>query len=150
MAAGNFLVYGAGLEAIADGTIDLDTDSFRAVLVTSSYTPNQNTDDTWSDVSANEVSGTGYTANGVSASITLSRSNLVVTADTADVSWSSSTITAKYLLIVHDADGNGSLATTDRLLAYVDLDTGGGSVSTTNGTFTVTINASGLFTLTAS
>lgn len=150
MAAGNWLMYGAGLEGVLDGTLDLDSDSYRAVLLTSSYAPNQSTDDTWSDISANEVSGTGYTAGGLASTITLSRSGLAVTLDTSDLSWASSTITAKYAVIVHDADGNGTLAGTDRLLMYVDLDSGGGSISTTNGTFAITINASGLYTVTAS
>lgn len=149
-AAGNFLLYGNALEKIADGTIDLDTDSWRVVLLTSSYTPSQSTHATWADASAAEASGTGYTAGGEAATLTLSRSGLAVTIDTADVSWTSSTITAKYAAIVRDADGNGSIASTDLLLFYVDLDTGGGSISTTNGTFAITINASGLYVLTAS
>lgn len=149
MPAGSWKVYGAALEAINKGTIDLDTNTFRMVLCTSSYTPNQSTHSTWADASAAEVSGTGYTASGKLLTATVTRSSLVVTFDCDDQSWTTSTITAKYAIIVKDADANGTIASTDALVAYVDLETGGGSVSTTAGTFQITINASGVFTATA-
>lgn len=43
---------------------DLISDDLRMALVTSSYTPDADGHDFWNDVSANEASGTGYTANG--------------------------------------------------------------------------------------
>lgn len=150
MAAGNFLAYGAALEGIFSGTIDVHNDTFRMVLLTSSYTPNQSTHSTFADISAAEVSGTGYTAGGEACDLVVSRSGLVVTVDGADGIWPTSTITAKYAAIVRDADANGALASTDLLVSYCDLDTGGGSLSTTNGTFTVTIDALGVLTVTAS
>lgn len=150
MAAGAWKVFGHALEKYHDGTIDLDTDLFRLVLVTSSWTPNQSTDDAWSDMSANEASGTGYTANGKALTQTLSRSGLVVTFDFDDQSWTSSTVTAKYAVVVRDADGNGALAAADIPLCYSDLDTGGGSLSSTSGPFSVTVHADGAFTATAS
>lgn len=150
MPAGSWKVYGAALEAINKGTLDLDSNTFRMVLVTSSHTPNQSTHSTFADISANEATGTGYTSSGKLLACTVTRSGLVVTFDCDDQSWTTSTITAKYAMIVRDADANGTLASTDSLLAFVDLETGGGSVSTTSGTFQITINASGVFTMTAS
>lgn len=155
MPAGNWLVYGAAVEGMAEGLIDLDTHAFRMVLCTSSYTPNQSTHATWADASAAEVAnGNGYATHGQALTYVgggpTSRSGLVLTFNCDDVSWPTSTITAKYAVIVRDADSNGALASTDPLLCYVDLETGGGSLSTTNGTLTVTINASGVFTITAS
>ena len=150
MAAGNFILYSNALEGISDGTIDLDSDTFRMVLVTSSYTPAQNTDAAWSTISTNEVAnGSGYTTHGKALTTGVTRSSNVVTFDVDDQTWSSSSITAKYAVIVKDADANGSLAAGDVPLAYVDLDSGGGSLSSTNADFTVTINASGVFTITA-
>lgn len=151
MAAGNWLVYGAAAEGMADGTIDLDTDTFRMILVTSTHTPNQSTHSTYADVSANEVAATGnYATYGKLLTCTWVRSGLVVTFDCDDQSWTSSTITAKYAVIVKDGDANGTLVAGDLLLCYCDLETGGGSISTTNGTLSITINASGVFTSTAS
>lgn len=151
MPAGNWLVYGPALELLLEGGLDLDTNTWRMVLVTASYTPDQSTHAAWSSISANEVAnGNGYATHGKLLSATSNRSGLVVTFDVDDQSWTSSTITAKYAVVVRDADADGSLAAGDIPLCYVDLETGGGSVSTTNGTFAVNINASGVFTVTAS
>lgn len=147
MAAGNVIPYTIGLQGINRGLIDLDTDTIVCVLLTSSYTPNRTAHDTWSDVSANEISGTGYTAGGVElANKAVTHSTGTVTFDADDVSWSSATFTAKYAVLVKRAAG--SLDPGDLLLAYVDLDTGGGSVSVTASTFTVAWNATGILTVT--
>lgn len=149
MPAAAFKVYGSAAEKIAKNTLDLDTHTFRMVLLTSSYTPNQSTHATWADLSAAEATGTGYTSSGKLLTCTVVRSALVVTFDCDDQSWTASTITAKYAAIVRDADANGTLASTDDVLCYCDLETGG-SLSSTASAFTVTINAAGVFTLTAS
>jgi len=150
MAADAWKVYGEAVEAIAEGGIDLDTDNFRMALVTAGYTPNQSTHSTWSSVSANETSGTNYTAGGKPITVASSaNSGLVYTWDIDDVSWPSSTVTAKYAVIVRSANGT-DLQSTDLLVCYSDLENSGGSLSTTNGTFAVSINESGVFTITAS
>ena len=150
MSASNWFLFGPAVEAIADGTIDLDNDTFRIALVTSSWTPDQSADDTWSDLSANEVAnGNGYATHGKVLTQGVSRSGLVVTFDGDDQSWTSSTITAKYAVLVRDANADGSLAGTDLVIAYCDLNSGGGSVSTTAGTLSLAMNASGMFTATA-
>ena len=148
MPAGTFTVYGAAIEGIAKGNIDLDGSTFVAVLVGAGYTPANDTHSTWADVSANELStGNGYTAGGVAlSSVTVNRSGATVTFDAADISWTSSTLTAKYVVVVRRA--GASLASGDLLLGYAELETGGaGTVSTTNGTLAVNWNASGLFTI---
>lgn len=145
MPAGAFTLYGAAIEGIAKGNIDLDGSTFVAVLVGSGYTPGTDTHSTWADVSAQEISGTGYTAGGVALSgVTVTRSGATVTFDAADISWTSSTLTAKYVVVVKRA--STSLASGDLLLGYAELESGG-TVSTTNGTLTVNWNASGLFTI---
>ena len=149
MAAGAWKVYGSAAEKVAKGTLDLDNAAFRMVLVGSGYTPNQNTHGTWADASANETSGTGYTANGKLITQTVTRSNLVTTFDCDDQSWPGSTYTTKWALIVRDANADGTLASTDDLLAYCELEAGG-TVSPSAAALTITMNASGLFTITAS
>ncbi|WP_420325455.1 hypothetical protein [Mameliella sp.] len=149
MAANPFAMYGAAYEAVWDGTVDLSNDSFRMVLVGTGYTPNQSADDAWSDISANEISGTGYTTNGKPVTLTVSRSGLAVTVDCDDQSWTGSTLSnVAYAVIVRDADANGALAGTDIPMWFCELEDGG-SLSTTNGPLTVTINASGLYVATA-
>ena len=149
MPAGAWKVYGTAVEKIGRNTLDLDAGQYRMVLLTSAYTPNQNTHSTFADISAAQVTGTGYTANGKLITQAVSRSSLVTTFDCDDQSWTSSTITAKYAAIVRDVNSDGTIASTDDLLCYCDLETGGGSLSTTAAAFTVTINASGVFALTA-
>lgn len=111
----------------------------KVMLCTSSYTPSQTNHTVKTDVT-NEVSGTGYTAGGAYlTSPTYTRSSGVTTFDAADTSWASSTITARYAVIYDDAAAN------DPLIAYVDF---GADVSSTNGTFQLTWDASGIFTAT--
>ena len=153
MAAGPWIIYGLAKEAMLEGVIgplnQSGTPRFRIALVTSSYTPSVNADDTWSDVSTNEVAnGNGYVTHGQLLAMTCTHAAGTVTVDsTTDGSWTTSTITAKYAVVVQDADANGALAAGDRLVGYCDLNDGGGSVSTTNGTFAVNFHASGMFTL---
>lgn len=143
MPANPFFLFPSFRDQLLQGVIDLDTDAFRGVLL-NGYTPSQTVHDTFSDLSATEISGTGYTANGELMTITLSRSGLVTTWDAADLSWPGSTITADHLAIVRDGDGNGVLAAGDFLVAACELENGG-SVSTTSGTLAITINASGFY-----
>ena len=55
------------LKQFNGNAIDLDTDTIKVMIVTSSYTPSQS-HDFINDASANEVSGTGYTAGGYTVS----------------------------------------------------------------------------------
>jgi hypothetical protein len=89
---------------------------------------------------SNQVSGTGYTAGGNTlTSTTLVAATGLMTFDAADASWSSSTITNAEGAIIY-ADG---LTNKDVVLA-VDF---GAPYSTSNGTFAITWNASGIFTV---
>ena len=127
------LIYNSAIDDMARGAIDADTDSFKAMLVTSSYTPNKDTDLKRSAVT-NEVSGTGYTAGGVASVCTVTKdtANDKVTLSFAAVSWASSTITAR-ALVIYKSRGGASSA--DELVCYVDF---GSDVSSTGGTFSVT------------
>ena len=144
MPAGSWIVFNRAKLKLANGSLDLDTNPFRMVLTTSSQALDAtfvgtSTDCRYSDLTA-EVVGTGYTATGKLLTATWTQSTGTITFDVDDQAWTSSTITAKYAVIYADN-------TNDDLLCFVDLETGGGSVSTTAGTLTVTINASGVFTL---
>ena len=126
------LIYNSAIDDMARGAIDYDTDSFKALLVTSAYTPNKDTDLKRSAVT-NEVSGTGYTAGGVASVCTVTKdtANDKVTLSFAAVSWASSTITAR-ALVIYKSRGGASSA--DNLVAYNDF---GSDVSSTAGTFSV-------------
>lgn len=111
----------------------------RVALLDGNHTPATNTNSTWSDISANEVSGTGYTAGGAEIpNISCTHGGAgTTTFDGDNVVWSSSTITASYAA-VYDA-------TTGNLLTLVDFE---GSQSSDNGDFTIEWDSSGIFTVT--
>ena len=129
------LIYNSCLNDMATGAIDFDTNSFKIELVTSSYTPNKDTHTKRSDVT-NEISGTGYTAGGVSTAVTVTNdtANDRIDINFADVSWSSATLTAA-AAVIYKTTGTSS---TDNLVAYLDF---GGNVTSTNGTFTLDITS---------
>lgn len=118
--------------------LDLDNDTLKIMLVTDLYTPDFGTHDFKADVT-NEVSGTGYTAGGETlTSVTLTQSAGTITFDAADVTWASSTITARAAVIYDDTIVN------DPLICYIDF---GSNQSSSSGDFQIAFNASGIFTL---
>ncbi len=146
MAAGAWKMYGNALEQVLGGTIDWDSDSFRMVLLTSSHTPDL-THTAYSSLSSAEVAdGNGYSTHGAAITATQSRAGQAITLDCDDQTWPGSTFSVKYAAIVRDGDGNGSLAAGDTPIMYCDLDTGGGSLSPSNGPLSVTV--AGLYTIT--
>jgi hypothetical protein len=101
-ATGNF--YGQALAKALNKEIDFDTDSIKAMLTTSTYTPNLATHAYKSDVT-NEVTGTGYTATGnVLTAVTLT----YVAANSWGVSRANTTAYAAGD-VVRPATGNGFL-----------------------------------------
>lgn len=130
------LNFNSCLNDLARGAIDFDTDSFKVMLVTASYTPDKDAHSKRADVT-NEVSGTGYTAGGAAVTATVTQDN---TNDRLDVafsnpSWASATITARAAVIYKS---RGGAASADELVAYVDF---GGNITSTSGTFAVSFTA---------
>lgn len=128
------IIYNSMLHDISTGSIDFDTDTFKCMLVTSSYTPSKSHSKR-SDIT-NEVTGTGYTTGGNVATAAVALINN--TSNLQDISWSitswtSSTITARGA-VVYKARGGASSA--DELVGYLDFVT---DQSSSGGTFTVTV-----------
>lgn len=123
--------------------LDLDLQTHKIAMFTNSVTsPNFTTDTAYgvAPYDANEVSGTGYSAGGTAVTTTtFTGASGTCTFDAADTSWSSSTITnARGGLIYADAlAGNQAIC----LINF------GADYSTNNGTFLITYNASGIFTI---
>ena len=107
-------------EKILNGNApDLDTDTIKVALCTSSYTPSIDNHDYFNDIT-NEVVATGYTAGGAtlaSKAVVQDNTNDKATFDAADVTWATSTITARYA-IIYKSTGTAS---TSQLIAYVDF-----------------------------
>ena len=134
-------LYDLAFTSLANKEIDWGTDTIKVMLTTSSYTPNQATHQYKSSVT-NEVSGTGYTAGGATlGSKTEAISAHVKTFDAADTSWTTSTITARYA-VVYDSTGTDA---TSPLICYIDF---GADVVSTAGTFSITWDSAGIFSIT--
>lgn len=129
------LIYNSCIDDTCEGRVDFDTDTFKMMLVTSTYTAAK-THAFRSDVT-NEVTGVGYTAGGNAAAATVTKDNVNNRVDItfAITSWTSSTITAR-AGVIYKSRGGASSA--DELVGYVDF---GSDVSSTSGTFSVTITS---------
>lgn len=128
-----------GIRGIVTGAIDLDTDSFKMLLVSSVLTETEKDAFDFRNDIINEVTGTGYTAGGNAVTLTVAavdgpNNDVEITASA--VSWPTSTITALGA-VIYKARGGASSA--DDVLCFLDF---GGSVASTNGTFTVTPSGS--------
>jgi hypothetical protein len=129
------LVYNSCIDFVCKGSIDFDTDTFKMMLVTDAYTPSKS-HDFRNDVT-DEVTGTGYTAGGNAATPTVTKDNANNRVDVSWVitSWTSSTITARAGVIYKS---RGGVSSADELVGYVDF---GSDISSTSGTFSVTITS---------
>lgn len=127
---------------LANGVLDLDTDTLKVAAATNTYTINQDTHDFFDDLT-NEVTGTNYTAGGATlGSVTLTRSTTTVTFDAADTVWSqhATGFTTARKFPIYKSTGT---AATSRLFSVVTAD---GDVGNVTGDLTISWNASGIAT----
>lgn len=139
-------LFGLTLEKQFIDTVGLSLESETAMscaLLLDAATPAFDTHDFWSDLEANEASGTGYTAGGetmTATEVTLSGGTL--TYDAADVSWASSTISNAMAGVGYF--DRGGATTADELMFLSDFVT---AASSSGGTFTIQWDAAGIFTI---
>jgi hypothetical protein len=151
MAAGAVQLYDSTAKALMGGG-DLTTATVKLALVASSYTPNQDTDDAWADVSAGEIAGAnGYTTGGYTLqSPTLNEIAKGFNFDSADPTWTASggSIAAwRYGVLYISGTVEG---VTNPLLGYFLGDSAPADVpaTTTGNTLTVTAPTGGWFDIT--
>lgn len=128
------VIYNACIFNLAKGSIDFDTDTFKAMLVTSTYAPDVDAHDYRNDVT-NEVAGTGYTAGGAASAVTVTQDNANnrVAISFANITWATATIAGARGAVIYKARGGASSA--DELVAYVDF---GADKSSSGGDFVAT------------
>lgn len=139
-------VYGNALVHITDADLDWTADTIKVALSTSGEVPDQDNDDFFNDVS-NEVSGTGYTADGAtlgSPTRTYTGGTNTLSLDAADTAWTTATFTARNAHVYKD---RGGATSADELLSYVDF---GGDETVSSGTFTIQWHADGVIKIVAS
>jgi hypothetical protein len=147
-AAGQWKMYESAKLAWANGTIDFDSHSFKINLYLSTSNANTLTAATitqLSDITNQVATNFGYTQNTKAVTITTANSSGTITIDeTTNPVWTASggSITARFAVIYDDSHAN------DMPIAVCLLDTAPADVTATDGnTFTITMNASGILTL---
>jgi hypothetical protein len=139
-------IYDVFKEDLMDASVNLafGQDALRVALMTTGHTASTTpadfqTDAVWADVSADEIAGTGYTANGeLLANQSVAVATGVATFDGDDTTWVVATFSA-YHAVIYDATNANSL------ICSIDF---GGIQSVAGGTFTIEWNSSGIISLT--
>lgn len=127
------LIFNSCLDDQARALIDFASDDFKCALVTSAYVPNKDTHTKRSDIT-NEVVGSGYSAGGEPATVTVTKDTVNDRIDIAlgAISIPVSTITARGAVYYKSRGGAANL---DELVAYIDF---GSNIVSTNGMFSLT------------
>lgn len=135
------LIYNSFKEYMADGTLDLDNDSFAITLHTSSYSPSA-THSLYSDLTNELSTSGGYTSGGAAlTSVTWVKSGGTVTFDADNPSWgTSATFSGVRYAVIRD-----TTAANEPLVCLFDF---ASDQAVSSGTFQITFNASGILTLT--
>lgn len=132
------IVYNSFWDDMARNLINAGSDSFKCMLTNATY--DAIADETKKDthlkrsaVTANEITGTGYTAAGTAATVTVTKdtANNRVDISLGAVSWASATITARGAVYYK---ARGGADTADELVAYIDF---AALITSTNGTFSL-------------
>lgn len=151
MAAGKWKLYEKAKLHLADGTFDMDNASLGLTMALFLSTSNANTlsgSEVIADLTNQHANANGYTTGGIAlTSEVWTNSGGTITFDCDDVVWTASggSIVARFAVIYCNATVNSIVKP---ILCVCLLDTTPGDVTATTGnTLTITINASGVFTL---
>lgn len=149
--------YNSFKKDILTGSISLSSDCanglIKIILVSASYTPDIDAHQRYTSVSAHEISfahpafaqGYNSTGHGVSGgTFTQDDGDNEGVWDSPDISWASSTITARYAVLVK-VRNLGLDKQNDNLIAYFDF---GSDKSSSSGTFTLQFDTEGILNIT--
>lgn len=131
-------------QKLMQGTFDHVNDTTKLMLLDSNHSTDIDAQVFIDDVSANEVSGTGYTAGGqtiANPAVTVDDTDDEGVFDGDDVTWSNSTITAQFGAIYKDT----GTPSTSPIIGILDF---GSDKTSTEGTFTVSFNDEGIVNIT--
>jgi len=117
--------------------IDLEADTIKVMLLNNSHAFNA-AHNQKSEIVANEIIGTGYTAGGVALAGKAVTQAVATKFDANDAEWAAATFTAYHAVIYDDSLAN------DDLIASIDF---GGSKSVSANTFKIQWHADGIITL---
>lgn len=135
--AGKFML------SVLNKEVDVDADTFRARLVTSSYTFNVDTHQYASSITNELSTAGGYTAGGVAltgVTITYDSATNKVVIDCDDIVVAAATISPRGMVII---DATPASDATRPIVGYIDF---GADVPSSGGDWTYTVPAGGLAT----
>lgn len=136
-------------EYMADGTFDLNSNTFKLSLHTNTFVPDVNADLVFADINGELSTANGYTAGGYTmAGVVWTRTTGTVKFDANDVPIAASggALTFRYAVIRAVGTLNGRV---DPLVGYILLDSAPADVTVASGnTGTIEWAAAGIFTLT--
>lgn len=145
---GSITFFNSFREYMADGTIDLDTNTFKVLLTTSAQALSASGQSVKADLTAEVATANGYTAGGVTlTNVTWTRSGGTCTFDFDNPTWTASggTITSRYWVLYRSGTVN---SVADALVAFGYCDSTPADVVVADGSvFTLVVPATGLFTL---
>lgn len=134
-------IYESARLNLGRGVIKFHTDTFKALLTTSTYVPSSSGHTVLADIT-NELSGSGYSRQTL-AGVTWVQAGAVLTFDCNNPVWTASggNLTARYYVIYDDTPTSPA----DPLLFWGLLDDSPADVIVTDGnTFSLVIDAAGL------
>lgn len=136
--------YSQAFDSAFKKKIDVSADTFKVMLVTSSYTFDQDAHNFKDDITG-EITGTGYTAGGAtitSPTFGYTSGTNTFAFDGDNVSWTSATFTARAAVIYDSTPGTDA---TRPLMMFVDF---GADTPVTAGTLSLTWDAAGIASVT--
>lgn len=129
MAAGTFTLYDSVALLLGNGAVNLSSDTFKLLLVTSSYTPSAAHDEL-ADITNEVADANGYTTGGITlTSVSWTAASGVAKFTTANAVWTASggSIVARRCILWDDTSTN------DKLIGHMLLDATPGDVTATAG-----------------
>jgi hypothetical protein len=129
MPAGQLTLYNAVAKEIGDGSLDMDTQTFKATLHTSAYAPNL-AQSQYSDLTNELATANGYTNGGATLTgVTWNQTSGVCVFESGNVTWTAAggSISARYLVLRSSSSAN------QLLIGYMLLDATPADVVVTSG-----------------
>lgn len=136
-------IYVKGIEQMGLGNINFEGDTIKLAPMATSFTPNYTTQSFWSDVSSSLASGASAITL-TSVTFNIDTGNSRVELDAADISESNQTFTSDKFVIYKDT-GTPSTSPLICCIAYTE-----GTLAPVDGTFAITVNAEGFFSIASS
>ena len=127
------------LGGLSDAAIVANTHTFKCALLKPAHIPSKTAHEFYSEVSADEISGGGYTAGGKTLVSSFARSGAIVTFNAANLSYATLSPEFRYAVIYDDSHASKVLL---GLLDFLTTQAPNGSP------VDIAFNASGIFTFT--